>query len=62
MKVDPGRDFGCRSCPACACKVPENANRCPICGYAFPALPRRQKLVIWAAVGMLLLFLLMVLR
>ncbi len=37
MKIDAHHDFGTRECPACACQVPANENRCPICGYPFPA-------------------------
>lgn len=37
MKIDAQRTFPPRECPSCACEVPSNSNRCPICGYVFPA-------------------------
>ena len=57
MKVQTGKDFGERECPSCACNVPANSNRCPICSYEFPALPRRKGLAL--AAGLLMLFILL---
>lgn len=58
MNVDAGRNFGERECPACACRVPANHNRCPICGYEFPQTPpRRQGMKVGGALLMLALFL-----
>lgn len=58
MKIDAGRDFGVRECPGCAVDVPQNNNRCPVCGYEFPnQSPQRRWLVWLIALGMLLLFL-----
>lgn len=37
MSIDTSRQFGLRECPSCATEVPQNENRCPICGYEFPA-------------------------
>ena len=37
MKIRDDVDFGTRECPGCACEVAANENRCPICGYEFPA-------------------------
>ena len=37
MKIDAEHDFGERECPGCSCWVAANENRCPICGYEFPA-------------------------
>jgi len=58
VKIDPARDFGTRECPACACDVPANSNRCPICGYLFPnPSPARRRFKIAAALIMLALLL-----
>lgn len=60
MKVDAAKAFGDRECPSCACRVPANNNRCPICGYVFPALTDRQRgLKIGFALLMLALLLLL---
>lgn len=37
MRVDAGKDFGTRECPSCGLDVAVNENRCPVCGYEFPA-------------------------
>lgn len=58
MTIDPGKDFGTRECPGCATRVPANSNRCPLCGYDFPALPRRRKMLTWLAAAILLAILL----
>ena len=59
MRIDTGRDFGTRECPACAVEVAANENRCPICGYEFPGHPdSRFSRMRWpAAILMLLLIL-----
>lgn len=64
MKVDISKSFGQRECPSCACFVPANNNRCPICGYLFPVpTPRQRAFRLWGALLMLLvLFALLFLR
>lgn len=42
MKIDPDKEFGTMECPACACEVPRNSNRCPICKYEFGYKPTWQ--------------------
>lgn len=62
MKVDPTKNFGIRECPACACEVPANSNRCPICGYLFPnPSPARRRFKLAAALIMLALLLILLL-
>lgn len=58
MKIDAQHDFGTRECPGCACEVPANSNRCPICGYAFPARSGLQRGLPWIVAGLLALLLL----
>ena len=58
MKIDPHHDFGTRECPGCACTVPANSNRCPICGYAFPARSSLQRGLPWIVALLLALLLL----
>ncbi|HMP74654.1 MAG TPA: zinc ribbon domain-containing protein [Kiritimatiellia bacterium] len=43
MPINPQHDFGTRECPSCATEVAANNNRCPICGYEFPAPSPRQR-------------------
>jgi len=63
VKIDAHKKFGKRECPACACEVSANSNRCPICGYPFPnPTPARRMFKIIAALVMLGLFLLLILR
>jgi len=56
MKIDPNAEFGTRECPSCAVEVAANQNRCPICGYEFPALPVRENHKIMGAIIMLVVF------
>lgn len=59
MRILDSTDFGTRECPSCACEVPANNNRCPICGYLFPApSPRQRHMKLWGALLMLALMLL----
>ena len=61
MKIDSDKKFATRECPSCACQVAENNNRCPICGYPFPAISRRkQTTVAVIAWVVLILFILVV--
>ena len=47
-------NFGKRECPSCACEVPANNNRCPICGYEFPnPTPTQRGMRLWGALIML---------
>ncbi len=62
MKIDPQSDFGTRECPGCAVEVPANENRCPICGYEFPARGRMHRHLWWLALLALALLLLPLLR
>ena len=63
MRIDPARHFGLRECPSCACEVPANENRCPICGYLFPSPTRTQRsLRVGGALVMLAILLLGLLR
>jgi hypothetical protein len=56
MKIDHATVFGPRECPSCACEVPANHNRCPICGYEFPnASPIQRGMKWWGALLMLAL-------
>lgn len=57
MSVEINKNFGTRNCPSCATDVPANSNRCPICGYEFPVMPRGRKTVFWIA-GVILLIIL----
>ncbi len=62
MRIDTGRSFGRRECPACACDVAANNNRCPICGYEFPNRTAGFRTFRWfAAVIMLVLLLSLIL-
>lgn len=62
MKINGEKQFGTRECPACACEVPENTNRCPICGYAFPLQPAgKRSMRVWGAILMLVLFVILIL-
>jgi hypothetical protein len=58
MKIDCQHDFGKRECPGCACEVTANSNRCPVCGYAFPARSGLQR-GLWWIVALLLALLLL---
>ena len=63
MNVDPEKKFPQRECPGCAVEMPENHNRCPVCGYEFPGLPIGEKRMrLCVALMMLLLFIVVVLR
>ncbi len=57
MNIDPDHDFGTRECPGCACEVPANSNRCPICGYAFPGRSALQRGLPWIVAFLLALLL-----
>lgn len=56
MNINPNADFGTRDCPGCGVEVAANQNRCPICGYQFPALPNREVYKLLGAVIMLIVF------
>lgn len=43
MRIQADKRFELRECPACGTEVSENNNRCPICGYEFPAPTPRQR-------------------
>lgn len=59
MRIEASREFGARECPSCACEVPANSNRCPICSYHFPAPNIRQRRMrFWGAIIMLALIVL----
>ena len=58
MKIDPSANHGMRECPGCAVEVPANENRCPVCGYAFPARDSLRRRLPWIAPPLLFLFLL----
>ncbi len=58
MKIDPHAKFQTRECPGCAVEVPANENRCPICGYEFPARGPLHRNLIWIVALLLVLFLL----
>jgi len=63
LRIDPEKPFGMRECPGCAMDVPENNNRCPICGYDFPnPTPRQKHMKLWGAIIMLALFIFVMLR
>ena len=47
MKIDPLATFPTRECPGCAVDVPANENRCPICGYEFPARGPLHRNLLW---------------
>ena len=58
MHIDEQKDFGKRECPGCATAVEANNNRCPICGYEFPAQhPARRFTIVMVAVVLLLILL-----
>lgn len=46
-----------RECPSCASMVPDDANRCFICGYEFSEDRPRRNWRAWVAVGLLIVFL-----
>jgi hypothetical protein len=57
MAIDLQKNFGKRECPACACEVAANHNRCPICGYEFPNwTPRSKSLLVWVTILILAAF------
>ena len=58
MKIDPHAKFPTRECPGCAVDVPANENRCPICGYEFPARGPLHRNLLWIVALLLFLFLL----
>ena len=47
MKIDPQKEYPARECPGCAVEVPANENRCPICGYEFPARGPLHRNLLW---------------
>jgi len=54
MRVLARKEYGSRECPSCACEIPQNVNKCPICGYLFPvATPRQKRMRLWGALLML---------
>jgi len=54
MNIDPEKEFPTRECPGCALEVPENNNRCPVCGYEFPhPSPFHKKYVPWIVLTVL---------
>ena len=57
MKIDPHAKFPVRECPGCAVEVPANENRCPVCGYEFPARGPLLRYRLWLALLMLALLL-----
>lgn len=57
MKIEAHSDFGTRECPGCAVQVPANENRCPICGYEFPARGPLHRNLIWIVLLFLALLL-----
>ena len=57
MRIDPHARFGTRECPGCAVEVAANENRCPICGYAFPARGPLQRNLPWIVLLLLALLL-----
>ena len=63
MNISTQKTFPPRECPSCACEVPSNNNRCPICGYVFlQPTPVQKSLRIGGALimlGILLLLLVM---
>lgn len=44
-----------RECPNCAVEVPEESQRCYICGYEFPQ--PKSKLSKWVAILLIIIFL-----
>ena len=63
MRIETQKNFGRRECPACACEVAANNNRCPICGYVFPVkTPTQMFMRIGGALIMLTLLVWMLLR
>lgn len=62
MGPNISKDFGKRECPACACEVAANNNRCPICGYEFPNwTPRSRSLLVIITLAVLAAFAAMIL-
>jgi len=57
MNINPQSSFGTRECPACACEVAANENRCPICGYEFPGRGPLHRNLIWIVALLLALLL-----
>lgn len=57
MRIQPAKDFGTRECPSCATQVAANHNRCPICGYEFPAHPAGRQTAVWVTALILLIIL-----
>lgn len=63
MKVLGNKNFGARECPSCACEVPANSNRCPICSYEFPQRTGLQMgMRLWGGLLMLILFVILAFR
>lgn len=48
---------GKRECPSCASMVPDDEERCFICGYEFPTISRGRNWRAWVALVLLILFL-----
>ena len=57
VKIDPHARFPVRECPGCAVEVPANENRCPICGYEFPARGALHRNLLWIVLLFLALLL-----
>lgn len=62
MTIDTGKSFGTRECPSCATEVAANHNRCPICHYEFPARTPMKQTRVFAALLMLIILLIGLLR
>jgi predicted amidophosphoribosyltransferase len=60
MNIDPDKTYATRECPGCAMDVPENNNRCPICGYEFPhPSPFKKHVWPWIVLAILTFFIFM---
>lgn len=46
-----------RECPSCASMVPDDEERCTICGYEFSSIARGRNWRGWVAVALLVVFL-----
>jgi len=53
---------GKRECPSCASLIPDDQDRCFICGYEFAGPPARRSWRVWMAVVLLILFLIPIIR
>ena len=53
---------GKRECPSCATMVPDNQAQCFVCGYEFAGPPARRSWRTWAAIALVIIFVIPLIR